>query len=253
MRSQDIVSSFYVTIVKGDREELEAAYQSLVGDLNGPPSAARTLALGAILRNPPPFLEDTILALADDPETAGASIAGLQKLATPRAKAKLAELSEPGNPEYIRQPAVQALGELGDPAYCPLMLNIAEESDQYSRYIALRAAGYLCGPTVIPVARRFLEQSDPSARFEAAYALGNSASPRAIPILVALLRDADPNVRRAASDALATLTHRKATFRVRDTTEARQSFEQWMGWWRSGQGDAKVYRIDQCAPATPLR
>jgi HEAT repeat protein len=191
--------------------------------------------------------------MADDPDTAGASITGLQKLATPRAKAKLAELSGPGNPESIRQPAVQALGELGDPAYCSVMLNVAEESQQYSRFIALRAAGYLCGARVIPLARSFLDQSDPSARFEAAYALGNSASPKAIPILIALLRDADPNVRRAASDSLATLTHRKSTAGTGDTTEAEESFHKWTAWQGATGLGTTVYRIDQCAPATPLR
>jgi hypothetical protein len=145
IRSQEIVCSFYITLVKGDQEELEAAYQPLLSDVNGPPSAARTLALRAILQNPPPFLEHAILSMADDPDTAGASITGLQKLATPRAKAKLAELSGAGNPESIRQAALQALGELGDPAYCSLMLNVAEESHQYPGLLRFAPLGIFAG------------------------------------------------------------------------------------------------------------
>ena len=142
-----------------------------------------------MVQNPPLFLENVILGFADDPHTAAYSVGGLEHLATPSAKAKLAKLSGPGNPEYIRQMAIEALAELGDPAYCSAMLDVVRESSEYSRFIALRAAGYLCGEKVLPLATSQLGSGDHSPRFEAAYALGNSHTRKAIPPLISLLLD----------------------------------------------------------------
>ncbi len=203
-----------------------------------------------MLQNPPRFLENAILALADNPQTAACSISGLQRLATPRAKARLAELSAAENPECIRQVAVTALGELGDPAYCSLMLNIARESREYSRFIALRAAGYSCGEAALPLFTGLLTSADASSRFEVAYALGNSHSREAVPVLISLILDPDPNVRRAARDSLATLTHRRSQG---DEGAARATHDKWTDWWASNGATAPVYGIDECEEAAPLQ
>lgn len=197
-------------------------------------------------QNPPRFLENVILALADDPQTAAGSLSALQRLATPRAKARLAELSAAENPEYIRQMAVTALGELGNPAYCSLMLDIARESPEYSRFIALRAAGYLCGEDALPVLTSQLANADHSPRFEAAYALGNSHSRAAVPVLISLLLDPDPNVRRAARESLASLIHRHSK------TAAQAAHDDWANRWASNGATAPIYRIDECEES-PLR
>lgn len=191
--------------------------------------------------------------MANDPHRVAASVPGLKRLATPRAKAKLAELSGPGNPEYVRQPAIEALGELGDPSYCSLMLGIARHSHAYSRFIALRAGGYLCVAGIIQLARCFLGEPDPSARFEAAYALGNSYSREAVQLLIPLLRDKDRNVRRAASDALASLTHRASNAGIRDETTAEETYTQWVKWWRSNGATAEMYSINHCGATAPLQ
>jgi HEAT repeats len=250
--TQDVVSNFEVTVIKGNKENLEAAYQPLLRDLHGSDDAARLLALEAVMQNPPRFLENVILAIANDPNRAGASIKGLEKLATPRAKATLAQLAGPRSPECTRQAATQALGEMGDPAYCSVMLRIAHESHKYSRFIALRAAGYLCGAKAIPLARNFLATPAPSAWAEAAYALGNSHSRDAIPILIPLLRNGDPNVRLAAWHALATLTHRTTTVGVRSDTAAEETYDEWVKWCKSHCPGAKVYNLGHCSAATPL-
>lgn len=133
------------------------------------------------------FLEEVILATAGDPRTATLSVPALQRLATPQAKGRLAQMSGACHPEGIRQMTIQALGELGDRAYCSLMLNIAQESHEYSRFSALRAAGYLCGARVLPLATSLLSSPDHSPRFEAAYALGNRHTRKAVPLLIRLL------------------------------------------------------------------
>jgi len=184
-----------------------------------------------------------VLAMAGDPEAAGFSVSGLERLATPRAKAKLAELSASGNPETIRQMAIAALGRLGDPAYCSLMLNIARDSHEYSRFIALRATGYLCGEGALTILTSQLANANHAQRFEAAYALGNSHSRKAIPLLIPLLLDPDPEVRRASRDSLAALTHRRSKS---DAGSAQAIHRDWTNWWASHGPTAPVYGIDQC-------
>ena len=63
-----------------------------------------------------------LLELADDSRTARAVIPGLKQLGTRAAKDKLAELAEPKNPEWLTQPAIEALARLGDGTYCLVML-----------------------------------------------------------------------------------------------------------------------------------
>jgi hypothetical protein len=246
--SQELVSEFELSFIEGSEKELASVYAPVLRDLESADPETNSLGRSAVLQDPPPFLEDLILAMAEDPQTAAASISGLQRLATVRAKAQLAELSAAHNPEYIRQMAVSALGELGDPAYCSLMLDIARESREYSRFIALRAAGYLCGEVALPLVTGLLGEADASSRFEAAYALGNTHSRDAVPTLISLLLDADANVRRAARDSLASLTHR---YPKSNDGPARRTHDDWANWWVSNGASAAIYRIDECEKSEP--
>jgi HEAT repeat protein len=242
--SQEVRSEFELTFIEGSDEELASVYAPILRDLKSPDSLTSWLARCAVVQNPPQFLESVILEMADDPQTAGYSVAGLEHLGTPRSKAKLAKLSEAGNPE-----AIQALAGFGDPEYCGTMLDIARESHEYSRFIALRAAGHLCGEKVLPPATAELANADPSPRFEAAYALGNSHTREAVPTLISLLLDPDESVRRAARDSLATLTHRRSKS---DRGPAQDVFRDWNNWWRSSGATAPIYGIDECKEAEPL-
>jgi len=186
--------------------------------------------------------------MADNAKTAAASISGLKHLATPRAKAKLAQLCGAGQPEYIRQMAIPALADLGDPAYCSTMLDIARESHEYSRFIAVRAAGYLCGAKALPLIKSQLVSTNPSHRFEAAYALGDSHSRKAVSLLIPLLLDPDANVRDAARNSLATLAHRRA----KRKQSAQETYRNWTSWWASHKTTAPIYSINACSGPRPL-
>jgi hypothetical protein len=238
LASQEVVSQFELTFIDGTEKELASVYAPILRDLKSPDSETSWLALAAVVQNPPRFLENVVLALAEDPRTAAASVSGLERLATPRAKATLAKLSAADN-----QMAVTALGELGDPAYCSLVLDIARASREYSRFIALRAAGYLCGEEALPLLTSLLGQAEASSRYEAAYALGNSHSREAVPLLISRLLDADPNVRRAARDSLASLTHRRSKS---DAGPATAIHRDWNNWWTSNGATATIYGIDDC-------
>jgi len=123
--SQEVVSEFDITLIGRTEKELASAFEPILHDLKSSDSERNWLARDAVVQDPPRFLENVILGLADDPKTAAVSIPGLQRLATPLAKDKLAKLSNSENPENIRQMSIEALGGLGDPTYCQLMLAFA--------------------------------------------------------------------------------------------------------------------------------
>lgn len=247
--SQEVTTEFELTFVEGSDEELGSAYAPTLRDLKSPDSMTSSMARSAVVQNPPLLLEHVILAMADDPHEVGDAILGLERLATPRAKAKLAELSGAGNPEVLRQMAITALGGLGDPAYCSLMSDIAQESREYSRFIALRAAGYLCGETALPLVASQLAGAEQSTRYEAAFALGNSHSRKAVSLLIPLLLDADPEVRRAARESLVALTHHRSK---NDERPAQEIYRDWSNWWAAGGARAPIYGIDECKEPDPL-
>jgi hypothetical protein len=247
LESRQTVTDVDVVVREGTRERLAEAYQPLVQQARSSDPAVRQLALAAITQNPPAFLESLLLELADDPRDAGAVIPGLARLGTRATKDKLAELAGPKNPESLTQPAIQALAELGDRAYCPVMLDFAERSPGYSRMIALRGAGYLCGEKTIPLVVRLLNSPDQSLRYELAYALGNTQARDAVPILIDFLPDKDENVRRAAADALTTLTHRSQEAGIANVEAAAQARRAWMAWWSRYGRDSKIYGPEDCA------
>jgi HEAT repeat protein len=240
-----------ISLEPGTSSELEAAYDPFLRVLRSPDSAVKDLAIEAVTQNPPPFLEPVILRLADDPRTAAASVAGLERLASRSAKAKLADLADGKFAEWVRERAIEALGELGDPVYCQLMLDLAREKTPL-RQPALLAAGRLCGPRALPLLFGLLGGADDSQRFSVACALGNTGSRGAVPALIALLADANPGVRRAAADALATLTHRRSTASIRDEQSAHRAVFDWAGWWSLHSLTAPVYSPAHCAPAEPI-
>jgi hypothetical protein len=138
--SLEVNSDFDLTLVAGTQAQLASAYGPILREVESRDWERNWLAREALVQDPPAFLEDFILKMADDPQTVGYSIPGLRRLASSRAKAKLAELAAAGNPT-----AIESLGGLGDRAYCSVMLDVARENREYARFIALRAAGYLCG------------------------------------------------------------------------------------------------------------
>jgi len=245
--SRKTESNVDVVVREGTREHLAEAYRPLVQQARSPDPAVRQLALVAITQNPPVFLEPLLLEAADDPNETRAVIPGLARLGTRAAKDKLAGLAWPKNPGSLTQPAIQALAELGDRSYCPVMLDLAQQNAGYSRMIALRGVGYLCGEKAIPLTLRLLHSADQSLRYELAYALGNTQARDAVPMLSDFLADRDENVRRAAVDALATLTHRSQEPGIASLEAAAQTRRAWMAWWSGYGRRAKTYGPEDCA------
>lgn len=237
---QEVMESFTIHAVQADRPRLRADYAPLIADLESRDSQQYVLAVGAITEHPQDFLEPLILKLSQETRTMRASITGLKKLGSDRAKQRLADLTGSGYEESIRQPATTALAELGDSSYCELMLQLMKLGQGYTSEIAARGAGLLCGEKAIPQLVSLLSGKQTTVpTYEIATALGNTGSRTAVPILIELLSTADAGLNSAASEALYTLTHRSAGGPGADRQE-------WMSWWALQGKTAQIFDPTQC-------
>lgn len=248
-----VESEFYLTLEPPTENELEAAYEPFLADLRSNDLAVRYFAASAVTQNPPPFAEAEILALANDPDIPAASIEGLARLATPAARAKLLQMSSTKSPEYLRQPAIEALGEIGNSEDCEAMLDIASQNKNYTQGEAYIVSGHICKEQAIPTLLRVLPTADSQLLMYLATAFGNTQSLNAAPPLITLLANPDEFVRRDAEEALATLTHRKSQYGIADADSAKQSYMEWSNWWASNSKRASIYGPDACAEPQRLR
>ncbi|HVA17001.1 MAG TPA: HEAT repeat domain-containing protein [Candidatus Dormibacteraeota bacterium] len=248
-----VESEFYLTLEAPTESELEAAYGPFFKDLRSNDLAVRYFAASAVTQNPPPFAEAAILALANDPQIPAASIEGLARLATPAARAKLLQMSSTKSPEYLRQPAIEALGEIANSDDCQAMLDIASQNKNYTQGEAYIVSGHICKEQAIPTLLRALPTADSQLPMYLATAFGNTQSRNAVPPLITLLANPDELVRRDAEEALATLTHRKSVYGIANADSARQSYMEWSNWWAVNGKTASLYGPDTCAEPQPLR
>ena len=246
-------SQFDVLLREPTEGNLEDVYQPLLNDLNSRDFAARSLAARAITQNPPRFAEPAILAMTDDPTTWYASVEGLKRLATPAARARLLEMSSISSAEYRRQPAIAALGEIGNSEDCQAMLNVAAESKNYTQIEAYVAAGRMCKGEAVTVFSNLIATADPPMVGGLAYALKNTSSREAVSPLIGLLQNPDLNVRRQAVDALGMLTHRKSNYGVEDADSALQAYGDWSKWWSDNGKPAPLYSPSECVAPQPFR
>jgi HEAT repeat protein len=232
--------------------ELEAAYQSLFDDLKSRIVMVQSFATSAVTQNPPQFSEPAILALADDKQLAAFSVEGLKRLATLKSRATLVQSSSTSSPEYLRQPAIVALGEIGNPDDCQAMLDIASENKNYTQVEAYIAAGRICEEKAVSILSGLVPIADSQLSMGVAGGLGNTYSRSAVRPLINLLRSPDRNTRWNAADALATLTHRKSKEGIEDADSASRSYHELLSWWSLDGNTVPIYRSDECTSPQPL-
>ena len=211
------------------------------------------LAASAIAQNPPSFAEAVLLNLASDPSSSATyAVGGLQRLATPISRAKLLEMAWPTSPEHLRQPAIDALGEIGNPEDCQAMLAIAGASERYTQAEAYIAAGRICAEIALPTLTTLVGSGDQQLLMGVAGGLANTYSRSAVAPLITLLQSPDAITRLHAEDGLATLTHRKSKYGVEDEDAAKQSHTEWLNWWSVNDRTVPIYGSDQCTAPQPL-
>jgi HEAT repeats len=214
--------------------------------------AARTLATLA-----PPALEPLLLTFANskDRELREFAPLALANLATKASLAALAQMllnSAPGTYEFMT--AADDLGKTHDPAWFPLLMEIAyQHGDMYLSYAAESG-----GDAAIPAMLARLHSPDSETRGAAIYALGQTGSRAAVPLLISLIgteasqRDAaGMNVSLSANQALRQLTHFYAE-QGSDDTLVPSWHRRWQQWWLAAGASAPIYRPGDCVADTPL-
>ncbi|HXO44519.1 MAG TPA: HEAT repeat domain-containing protein [Candidatus Cybelea sp.] len=246
-----VVSLFEVTLREPQQGELKDAYKAFFKDMKNKNPMIRDFAASAITQNPPVFAEGVISALAVDAITGTARAEGLGRLGTPTARAKLIEMASSGSEEF-RQPAIQALGELGNPDDCQSMLDIGNQNTNYTQAEAYMYAARICKQRAIPAFLHPLPNADSQLDGYLAVAFANTQSRDAIPPLIGLLANTNEGVRSDAEDALETLTHRKSRFGTASAEASNDSRTEWTNWWAAQAITALIYGPDRCADPQPL-
>jgi hypothetical protein len=246
-----VESEFEVKLRAPQEGELKASYKPFFDELKSRDASIRYFAAAAITQNPPVFAEPAISALANDPMTGTLSAEGLGRLGTPTARAKLIEMASSGSEEF-RQPAIQALGELGNPDDCQALLDIGNQNKNYTQGEAYIYAGRICKERAIPLLLRLLPNADALLSGYLTSALENTLSRNAISPLISLLTNPVKGVRRDAADALATLTHRKSRYGIESAKSSSDARLEWMNWWETNSSTARIYGPNECADSQPL-
>ncbi len=248
----DVASEFDIELRTPNPGELEVAYQPFLDDLHSRNIVVQSFAARAVSQNPPSFAEGALLTLSNDSEISTLSIEGLKHLADTTARLRLLEMASTASPEYVRLPAIQALGEIGNPKDCGAMLAIAAGNNNYTQAEAYIVAGRICKESAVPKLTRLVTADNSQLLMGVAGGLANTSSRRAVSPLIGLLQNRDRNTRQAAADGLATLIHRTAKHGIEDEDSAKQSYAEWSKWWSINRRKTLIYSPDQCAAPQPL-
>ncbi len=214
--------------------------------------AARTLATLA-----PPALESLLLpfATSKDDEVRQFAPLALGNLATKASLAALAQMvrnSALGSYENLM--AAEKLGETHDPAWMPLLLDVADRHGaMYLSYAAQSG-----GDAAIPALLDRLKTRDLNTRNAVLYALGSTGSRAAVPLLIGYLgleanqnTEDGKNTAISANAALTQLTHVYAEQGSGgDAIPNWQS--RWRQWWITSGSSAPIYRPGECAANVKL-
>jgi hypothetical protein len=150
--------------------------------------------------------------------------------------------------------AADDLGKTHDPAWFPLLREIADQhGDMYLSYAAESG-----GDAAIPAMLARLHSPDSNTREAAIYALGQTGSRAVIALLISLIgteaskrNAAGMNVSLSANQALRQLTHFYAEEGSEDTLVPGWR-RRWEQWWLTAGASAPIYRPGDCVADTPL-
>jgi len=124
----------------------------------------------------------------------------LIKLKDKRGLGPLAKAAIQDTDWWVRERAVEALGEMGSPEVGPVLLKILDEPDY--QWVCVEALGKLKVAQAIPKLGQFLYQGDPDFRLAVIQALKQIGHPDIVPYLKPLLQDIHKDIRQAAADIL---------------------------------------------------
>lgn len=190
----DVTDTLTVKVQRGNENQLKAAFQPFVEELDSPDLMKRSEAASAFTQLAPPFLEDDLVELAKS-NYAGAAIIALRSADTLKTREALAQIATNNGDSGLRIAAIHNnLGRAGDVTYLPALLRLMQSDDKQIQNAAAEAAGNLGGAAAVPQLAALVSSPDAETRRAGTNGLGDAHAGPAVPILIGLLLDSDANV-----------------------------------------------------------
>jgi hypothetical protein len=217
-------------------EQLKPIYQVYVRNLESQDDEIQRDAERAIASGAQPWLEDTIVGMLRRSTSREFALLGLKNLNTPRARQELAKIVKDTSEETTENvTAVEYLGEMGDKAYFPLLLELAKKEAASGDRAYVLAAAQLGGEAAVPFLKELLVSKDANVRTTAAIGLGKTGNREAAGVLVESLKGGDAQFQFVAGAALGELTH-----------QSNKGAKDWQKWWEQEGQSAKIYGPKEC-------
>jgi hypothetical protein len=175
--------------------------------------------------------------------------AGLYHLNTTEAREDLARFIETlpnRNTVYLRDEAIDDLGNMGDVSYLPLLERFAEDRDFATRQWAVGAVASLGGDAAVAALEAIaVHPLSPQDRNDAITALGETASVKAVPVLLSLF-DGTLESAEGVSFSLFLLTHHQLA--ASESISAQYIETAWKMWWAQNATTARIYHSWEDCP-----
>ena len=127
----------------------------------------------------------------------------LMRMRDPRSLGALVRAAGEDEDWWVRERAVECMGEIGDRRVLPHIIKLAD-SDPSLIWSAVLALGALGSPDGLRFLCRALQHEDPDLRLDALDSILQVGDPMAAPYVERLVDDPEPRVRRRAEDLLKT-------------------------------------------------
>ena len=127
----------------------------------------------------------------------------LMRMRDPRSLGALVRAAGEDEDWWVRERAVECMGEIGDRRVLPHIVKLAD-GDASLIWPAVLALGSLASPDGLRFLCRALQHEDPDLRLDAMDSILQVGDPMAAPYVQQLLEDPEPRVRRRAEDLLKT-------------------------------------------------
>lgn len=252
----DVTDSLAINVQPGSENQLQAAFQPYVEELNNPDPLKRGEAANAITKLAAPFLEDVLIEMRES-SYAGAAINALRRADTVKTRETLGQLTTSSGDSGLRIAAIRNLGRAGDMTYLPALLRLMQSDDKEIQYAAAEAVGNLGGAKTVEQLALLVSSPDRETRIAGTNGLGAAHASQAVPVLIGLLLDSDASVRETAISGLYLLTHRVAFdgnqwADVTSLQAAAAIHQRWVRWWNLHRNDNEIHGMADCAPPESL-
>lgn len=250
------VNELRVEISSATSDQLQKVFQPYLKALEKPTGPEAGEALLVLVTLPQSFALEGLSALARAPAAERGpdrplALVGLARLGTREAWQEILKVARgtdggvvPSNAttnpvdDSLRAYAVLLLGENGDAAFVPLLLEILSSAPATLRGEVLRSLGLFHDTRANQALFDALRSPDANDRVNSILGLRNLGTKEVIPALIATLSDPEAQVRQVGNFALQGLTGQKIRLPQNASPSASQrTAEKWHAWWRDNGAD----------------